>query len=207
MCLKLKKRFLVNKFILATGNAHKAHEFSVILDKEIFDIKSAPEKVEVIEDGVSFHENALKKAKAYYDKFKTSVMSDDSGLCVEAIPDELGIHTARFGGDGLSDRSRAQLLVETMKDKVQRNAYFVCVLCFYIDENNIYFFEGRMDGSIAKDYLGENGFGYDPVFIPVGHDSGKTVAQLPEWKDDNSHRARACKQAETFFRERNCQSK
>ncbi|EQC46923.1 RdgB/HAM1 family non-canonical purine NTP pyrophosphatase [Bacteriovorax sp. Seq25_V] len=196
----------MNKFVLATGNAHKAEEFAKIFNPEVLEISAAPEKLEVVEDGVTFHENALKKAKAYYDKFKTPILSDDSGICVAALPNELGIHSARFGGDGLTDKDRAMLLLEKMQDEKNREAYFVCVLCFYIDENNIYFFEGRMEGQISDTYTGEHGFGYDPVFKPLAHESDKTIAELAEWKDDNSHRAKACKQAEIFFRERNCQN-
>ncbi len=202
----LRKRFLVNKFILATGNAHKAEEFSKIFDMNILEISAAPEKLEVIEDGLTFHENALKKAEAFYRKYKMPILSDDSGICVQALPHELGIYSARFGGEGLTDKDRAMLLLEKLEDQKDRSAYFVCVLCFYIDENNIYFFEGRMDGEVSKAYVGEQGFGYDPVFKPLAHDSDKTIAELAQWKDDNSHRAKACKQAEIFFRERNCQS-
>jgi XTP/dITP diphosphohydrolase len=193
----------MHKFILASGNAHKAEEFAKIFDPEVLNIEAAPEKLDVVEDGDTFTANALLKAKAYYDKFKKPVMADDSGICVEALPEELGIQSARFGGEGLSNEERARLLLKKMEGQENRNAYFVCVLCFYLGEDEVFFFEGRMNGEIANDYLGEHGFGYDPVFLPEGDHGGKTVAQLPEWKDENSHRAKACNQAEKFFREQN----
>ena len=79
----------MHNFLLATGNAHKAEEFAKIFNPEVLKIEAAPEKLEVVEDGLTFNENALLKAKAYYEKFGKPVMADDSGLCVEAIPNEL----------------------------------------------------------------------------------------------------------------------
>ncbi|EQC51267.1 RdgB/HAM1 family non-canonical purine NTP pyrophosphatase [Bacteriovorax sp. DB6_IX] len=192
----------MHQFLLATGNAHKAEEFAKIFNPEVLKIEAAPEKLDVIEDGLTFNENALLKAKAYYEKFGKPVMADDSGLCVEALPEELGIYSARFGGEGLDNRQRAELLLEKMKGEENRKAYFVCVLCFYLGENEIYFFEGRVDGTVSQEYKGEHGFGYDPVFEPLGDHGGKSLAELPEWKDENSHRAKACFHAEKFFKER-----
>lgn len=192
----------MHQFLLATGNAHKAEEFAKIFNPEVLKIEAAPEKLDVIEDGLTFNENALLKAKAYYEKFGKPVMADDSGLCVEALPEELGIYSARFGGEGLDNRQRAELLLEKMKGEENRKAYFVCVLCFYLGENEIYFFEGRVDGTVSQEYKGEHGFGYDPVFEPLGDHGGKSLAELPDWKDENSHRAKACFHAEKFFKER-----
>jgi XTP/dITP diphosphohydrolase len=192
----------MHNFLLATGNAHKAQEFAKIFNPEILKIEAAPEKLEVVEDGETFNANALLKAKAYYEKYGKPVMADDSGLCVEAMPDDLGIHTARFGGDGLTSEQRSRLLLEKMEGVENRKAYFVCVLCFYLGENEIYFFEGRVEGHISQEYKGEHGFGYDPVFEPLGDHNGKSLAELPEWKDENSHRAKACIQAEKFFGQR-----
>lgn len=191
--------------LLASGNPHKAEEFADLLDPGLFKIKSAPIKVSVTEDGQSFQENAYKKAKAYYDQFKLPVLSDDSGIVVEALPEELGIYSARFGGEHLTDRERAELLLEKLKDTEKRQAYFVCILCFYLSPGEIFFFEGRMEGEIGTVYRGEYGFGYDPVFIPSKHEGEQTVAEIPEWKSKNGHRSQACKHADRFFRERNCQ--
>ena len=197
------------KLILATGNAHKAEEFAELFDKELIDISAAPEKLEVIEDGTTFNENALKKAQAYFEKFGSPVVSDDSGLMVDALPGELGIHTARFGGDGLTATQRNELLLERMKDVAEedRSAHFVCVLCFYLSEEEVFFFEGRMKGKISHQLEGDQGFGYDPLFIPENADvEGLSVATMPEWKNENSHRAVACRHAQKFFKERDGQS-
>ncbi len=197
------------ELILATGNAHKAEEFAELFDKNVISISAAPEKLEVEEDGSTFNENALKKAEAYFQKFGRPVVSDDSGLIVDALPGELGIHTARFGGDGLSATQRNEILLERMKDvpEESRSAYFVCVLCFYLSEKEVFFFEGRMKGKISHHLEGDQGFGYDPLFIPEGADlEGQSVATMPEWKNINSHRAVACRHAQKFFKERDGQS-
>ena len=193
------------KLILASGNAHKASEFSELFDKSVLDVSAAPKKLEVVEDGVTYNENALLKAKAYYEEFKCPVLADDSGLNVASLPNDLGIHSARFGGEGLSDKERAMLLLEKMDGQTERSAYVTCVLCFYLNPQEIFFFEGRLPGLIGEKYLGEHGFGYDPVFHGLGPNQDKTVAQVPEWKNENSHRAKACESAQKFFKERNCQ--
>ena len=190
-------------FILASGNPHKGEEFSRLFDKNIITLSSAPEKIEVEENGTSFRQNALIKAEAYNHKYKTPVLSDDSGLTVPSLPDELGIHSARFGGPGLSDKDRAMLLLNKIQDKtgIDRSAYFVCLLCFYFSKKEIFFFEGRIEGHIGNKYYGTYGFGFDPVFVP--HlpllEKEKTLAELPFWKKKYSHRAKACHLAEVFF--------
>ncbi|RZF22874.1 MULTISPECIES: RdgB/HAM1 family non-canonical purine NTP pyrophosphatase [Halobacteriovorax] len=187
-------------FILASGNAHKAEEFGILFKDSNVTVKAAPTKLEVVEDGTTYQENALKKAQAYYEEFKKPVLADDSGINVEALPDELGIFSARFGGEGLTDKQRAELLLEKLLDKEKREAFFTCVLCFYISPEEIYFFEGRMEGEISDSYVGDGGFGYDPVFCPKAFPN-KTVAELEEWKNANSHRAKAVESAVKFFKE------
>ena len=122
------------ELILASGNLHKSEEFSELFDPKLIIVKAAPSRVEVVEDGETYFENALLKAKAYYDKFKVAVMADDSGLNVAALPNELGLHSARFGGDGLNDRDRAELLLKKMDGVAFREAFFSCVLCVYMNE-------------------------------------------------------------------------
>ena len=192
------------ELILASGNAHKAEEFNDLFDPKLICVKAAPEKIDVVEDGTSYFENALLKARAYYEKFKVPVIADDSGLSVAALPEELGIHSARFGGDGLKDRDRAELLLKKMDGVITREAFFSCVLCVYFTEKEIFYFEGRMAGMIAYSYRGSTGFGYDPLFIPTEKsEEGLTVAELHEWKQKNSHRAIAVGFAQKFLGQRN----
>ncbi|MBH48413.1 MAG: non-canonical purine NTP pyrophosphatase [Halobacteriovorax sp.] len=186
-------------FILASGNAHKAEEFAELLSPEIVKVEAAEQKLDVVEDGESFQANALLKAQAYYQKFKVPVMADDSGLVVEALPGELGIHSARFGGEGLSDTDRVNLLLEKLKGVEERSAYFVCQLCCYFSPKEIYFFEGRLSGEIGHAPKGEHGFGYDPVFIPTKAGADVSFASDPEFKAKYSHRAVACQHAQSFF--------
>ena len=188
------------QFILASGNAHKAEEFSELLNPEVIVVSAASDKLEVIEDGKSFQANALLKAKAYFDQYKKPVLADDSGLVVNALPGELGIHSARFGGEGLSDQQRYELLLEKLKAQADRKAYFVCVLCFYFSPESIFFFEGRLQGEIGHEAKGGHGFGYDPVFVPTKLADGKSIAEDPNFKAKYSHRAVACQQAESFFK-------
>ncbi len=199
------------EFLLASSNLHKAQEFNELTSKLSsegnFKIVPAPSKLDVIENGTSYFENAYLKAKAYYDKFKKPVLADDSGLNVLSLPYELGIHSARFGGEGLSDKDRALLLLEKLNadEVVDRSAYFTCVLCFYLAPSEVFYFEGRMFGKIANSYRGSGGFGYDPVFIPrdyLNDGQEPTVSELTDWKNENSHRATALKSALHFFREK-----
>lgn len=191
------------ELILASSNAHKAQEFSELFDSKIISVKPAMKKLDVIENGQSYFANALLKAEAYYKEFKMPVLSDDSGLNVESLSEELGIHSARFGGDGLSDKDRANLLLKKMEEVKNRNAYFTCVLCAYLNEKEIFYFEGRMNGAVAYTYRGTNGFGYDPVFVPQDGGGELTLAELGEWKNKNSHRAIAVSLAQKFFSQRN----
>lgn len=187
--------------ILASGNSHKAEEFAQLFPVEVITIKAAPEKLDVDETGTTYYENAYLKAESYYNKFKMPVLADDSGLTVEELPDELGVQSARFGGNGLTDKERALLLLEKLTSE-NRQAYFTCVLCFYLGPKEIFYFEGRMKGKIAHAYLGSGGFGYDPVFIPDDHPGEATVAELSDWKNKNSHRAVATTLALKFFSQR-----
>ncbi len=194
--------------ILASGNQHKASEFSLLFDKSIILVKAADKKIEVEESGESYTENAFIKAEAYYNEYKLPVISDDSGLTVDALPDELGIFSARFGGPSLTDQDRAKLLLAKLagRPKSERTAFFTCMICIYLSPEQVYFFEGRLDGYIGTELKGEAGFGYDPVFLPKGRGESVTLAMIPEWKMINSHRALACHGAQKFFRESNCQT-
>ncbi len=191
----------MNTFILASGNAHKAEEFKVLFG-ETLSVQAAPKSIEVDETGATFTENALLKAKAYFETFKTPALADDSGLVVEALPDILGVQSARFAPELPGYAEKCAKLLDLMKSKENRKAYFVCVLCFYKSPDEVYFFEGRLPGSIGIELKGSHGFGYDPVFIPERKENdGLSLAELPEWKNHFSHRARAVQASLQFFKE------
>ncbi len=188
------------EYILASTNAHKADELNELLSAGGLAITAASEKFEVVEDGETFQENALIKAKAYYDKYGKPTVADDSGLVVPSMPEILGIYSARFAPELPDYKDKNLKLIELLEDKPDedRKAYFVCYLCFYNGPEEIFFFEGRVHGTIGEEIKGSEGFGYDPIFLPDGQ-GGKSMAQVSEWKMKNSHRAKACSGAVNFF--------
>jgi len=187
----------MHEFTLGSSNAGKAKELNELLGDQ-FKIITPSEKLDVVEDADSFRGNALLKAKAYYEKFNKPAVADDSGLVVPTRADILGIYSARFAPEETEYSGKMQKLIELMKDDTDRSAYFVCVLCFYLNPREIFYFEGRLNGEIGHNMQGDGGFGYDPVFYPENKD-GESLAQLNEWKIKNSHRAKACREASIFF--------
>jgi len=202
---------------LATGNSHKCEEFislqkifSPLHDEknEDSDLRTrlslgpASRSIEVDETGTTYFENAFLKASAYYNFVKGPVLADDSGVEVLALPGELGIYSARFGGEGLSDKDRCELLLKKMslvENKEERAATFMCVLCAYLSPEEYYFFEGRVPGYIGLRLEGQSGFGYDPLFFPSKNPKLLSYAQDLEWKEKNSHRAIAFQGLLQFF--------
>lgn len=190
----------MKSFLLASGNAHKAEEFKELFS-DTLTIQAAPKTLEVDETGKTFVENAYLKAKAYFETYKVPTLADDSGLVVDALPNILGVQSARFAPELPSYTDKCLKLIELLEGK-DRKAYFVCVLCFYLSPDEVYFFEGRVHGIIGNELKGEKGFGYDPIFIPERkEDDGKSLAELPEWKNEFSHRAKAALAALDFFKE------
>lgn len=192
------------EFVLASGNSHKVEELNLLFDHSELNIVAAPEKIEVVENGDTFQENAFKKAEGYFKKFQKPVLSDDSGLVVPKLPSILGIHSARFAPEFTEYSDKCKKVIELMngfESDEDRSAYFVCVICAYISPEEVYFFEGRVHGTIATSLAGTSGFGYDPIFLPEGQD-GQSYAEVFEWKMKNSHRAKACEAMDNFFTNR-----
>jgi XTP/dITP diphosphohydrolase len=191
----------MKEFILASGNPHKALEFKDLF-QGILNVYPAPKTLDVDETGKTFTENAFLKAKAYFDTFGVPSLADDSGLVVNALPDLLGVHSARFAPDCTTYESKCRKLIELLQSKEDRSAYFISVLCFYFSPDEVYFFEGRVQGEIGSSLKGDHGFGYDPIFIPERKEQdGKSLAEIPEWKNEFSHRAKASKAALDFFKD------
>jgi XTP/dITP diphosphohydrolase len=190
------------EFLLASANAHKAEELNDLLNQAGVKILPSSEKLDVVEDGKTFQANALIKAKAYYDKFGKASVADDSGLVVPAREDILGIYSARYAPEAADYKEKNDILIKDLEslEGDKRAAYFACYLCFYISPDEVYFFEGRVHGVIGNSQRGVDGFGYDPIFNPDGCE-GKSLAELPEWKMTNSHRAKASHSAIKFFKE------
>jgi XTP/dITP diphosphohydrolase len=183
------------KIVLATGNQHKLKEFQQILAADTIEIvpqSSFPGCPEVVEDGSSFEENALKKARAIAAHTGCIAMADDSGLEVDALMGEPGIYSARYAGEPRSDERNIALLLENMNRvcAMQRGAQFVCVIAVVTPEGRELIAQGLCRGRITMQPEGNDGFGYDPVFLHEA--SGRTFAQLDSSeKNSISHRGLA----------------
>lgn len=189
------------KLIVATKNKGKLAEIQAILSGHtVLGQDDAGLDVEVEETGSSFAENALLKARAIAALTDGAVLADDSGLEVDALGGAPGIYTARYAGEGASDAERMQKLLSEL-DGVpdnKRTARFVCVMALVLPNGTANTFEGVCSGQIAHAPRGENGFGYDPIFLLP--DRGKTLAELPsEEKNTISHRFRALEQVAAFL--------
>ncbi len=184
----------MKEIILATNNMHKRKELSEIFGGgvKLLTLKEVDFHEEIIENGKTFIENSMIKCEAVYKKTKRPVMADDSGLCVKALDGGPGIFSARYGGEGLSDRERYLHLLDNLEKGGDLSASFVCALVFYINPNRIYVVQEEVKGEIIFTPKGANGFGYDPVFyIP---EKGKTAAELTDAeKNEISHRGKAAR--------------
>lgn len=184
---------MANQFVLATHNPGKLAEMKAILSGlgvEVVSPAEAGVEVDVEETGTTFAENAMLKAKAVCAAAGLPAIADDSGLCVNALNGGPGVYSARYGGEGLDDRGRCMLLLNSMRGQTTRAAHFTCAVACAFPNGDTLTAEGRCDGAIAFAPLGEGGFGYDPVFLIP--EKGKTFGQIgPEEKSKISHRGKA----------------
>lgn len=185
-------------FVLATHNQHKVDEFLAILGERVpgFELITY-DGPEPIEDGDTFAANALIKARAAAEHTGLPAMADDSGLAVDALDGAPGILSARWAGEPKSDLRNLELLLEQTKDIAddQRTAAFVCCIAVVFPPTATtsyreFTVEARWSGRLTREAQGQNGFGYDPIFVPDGY--SVTSAQMaPAEKNAQSHRARA----------------
>ena len=179
-------------FLIATNNTHKVEEFKRILKPLGINVLSSREAGvdlgDVEENGTSFKENARIKAMSAYNISSMPCIADDSGLCVDALGGAPGIFTARYGGEELTQKEINDYLLSNMKqvETEKRSAEFVCSICCIINKDIIIEVQGICSGSIAASPSGEDGFGYDPVFL---YKDGRCFGEIsPEEKDSISHR-------------------
>ena len=184
------------KLIIASNNQHKISEIKEILgDKfeEILSIKEAGVNHETVEDGNTFLENAIKKAKEIAEITGQAALADDSGLCVNALSGAPGVYSARFAGESdprLRDSANNALLLKKLQGQDDRSAYFVCSVALVYPDGKEVISEGYMHGTIIDNPKGNGGFGYDPIFLPVGEN--RTVSEMEsEEKNLISHRGKA----------------
>lgn len=181
------------KAVLASHNKKKMAEMQAILSQlgvEVLSQAEAGVDLEPEETGTTFEENARIKAQAVMQATGLPAIADDSGLVVDALNGEPGVYSARYGGPGLDDTGRWQLLLKNMEGQTNRTCKFVSVICCAFPDGSEVMARGECPGVVAQGPSGEGGFGYDPVFyLP---EWGKTMAQLtPEEKNGISHRGRA----------------
>lgn len=192
--------------LIATGNPGKVETLSRFLADLPFrlaGLKAVPDCREVAETGSTFEENARLKACGYARQSGTLTLADDSGLEVDALDGRPGVYSARYGGSGLSDGERCQRLLQELSDVPdgRRQAGFVCVVAIAGPDGELLGeFRGTCRGRLTREMRGEQGFGYDPLFVPDGHEA--TYAEAgPALKDRLGHRAVAMRKARTLLEE------
>ena len=188
----------MNKLIFATSNQDKMREVREILkdlDVEILSLKESGIDVDIVEDGQTFEENALIKARVIRDLTGCLVLADDSGLEVDALNKEPGIYSARYAGVDTSYDIKNNLLLERLQGvpDEKRTARFVCAVAAAFPDGSTEVVRGTIEGIIGHEIAGENGFGYDPIFYLPEY--GCTTAELsPEKKNELSHRGNALRE-------------
>lgn len=182
----------MSRLVIATNNQGKVKEIKAILGgfyDEILSLKEAGIILEVVEDGNTFEENAVKKAVQASGITGCDTLADDSGLCVEALGGAPGIYSARYAGENATDEDNNNKLLWEMRGQKNRKAKFVCVMAL-VSNGDVTTATGEVAGSLAHAPQGEGGFGYDPLFI--SDEFGQTFGELPEGiKNSISHRSRA----------------
>ena len=184
------------KIIIATNNQGKVREFKQMLEPlgyEPMSLKDAGIDIEVVEDGETFAENAHIKAQAVYEICHCPVLADDSGLEIDFLGGAPGIYSARYAGEDATDKDRCDKILSELEgvDISLRTARFACALYCIIDDETEYSVLGTFSGFIGTEPMGDNGFGYDPIFMV---DEETSVAMLSdEEKNKISHRAEAMK--------------
>jgi len=193
------------KILIASNNQHKIIEFQAIFrtfdNIKLLTPKDLNIEIEIEENGNTFEDNSIIKAKKYFDISQIPILADDSGLIVPDLNNEPGIYSARYAGIGSNDNLNRQKLLENIKLKglIEPKAKFICIICFY-DGNNEYIFNGECNGKIINKERGYNGFGYDPIFVP--NSFSLTFAELDsEIKNKISHRAKALEKFKFFMNE------
>jgi len=193
---------LLNKVLIATMNPGKVNDFKVLFEPQGIEVVSLLDLAEPIEDieetGVTFAENAAIKAETIAEMMQMPVVSDDSGLSIDALNGEPGVYSARYAGLDKDDQKNIDKVLKKLRDvsEKERTAKFVCAMALAEPGKATIIKHGYCEGFITNEMRGTHGFGYDPIFQPVGYD--KTMAELsPEEKSAISHRGQALKQLQS----------
>jgi len=194
------------KLVLATGNKGKLREFKQMCQDEVVPFSDLLGEFEIVEDGDSFAANALIKARTIYEKLGVKnpsidylVIADDSGISLPVLDGAPGIYSARYAGVGVTDKDNLYKLIEAVKEKGLKStpAYYTAAIAI-ISKYGEYVVHGWMHGDVIDEVRGDKGFGYDPMFIPVGYDM--TLGELDdEVKSAISHRGKALELAKPII--------
>ncbi len=188
------------KIILASSNKGKLREFRELLGAEVIPYKEVVGDVAIVENGKSFKENAIIKANTIFEKLPDHiVIADDSGISVPALGGEPGIYSARYAGEGASDKDNLYKLIQNLRQKGihKTPAYYTAAIAI-ASPHGIFTTHGWMWGDVIDEARGDKGFGYDPMFIPQGFD--KTLGELDSViKQKISHRAKALQLAKVVL--------
>jgi XTP/dITP diphosphohydrolase len=195
----------VTRLVLATRNPHKLGELQAILAGAGLDVDLVglpADAPDVVEDGLTFVDNAVKKARSAARATGFPAVADDSGLCVDVLGGMPGVFSARWAGSHGDDAANLRLVLDQIADVAddQRGASFVCAAVLALPSGEERVVEARLVGSLAREPRGSGGFGYDPVFVPDGAD--RTTAEMPpEEKHEISHRGMAFRALTPMIRE------
>lgn len=191
----------MKKIIFATHNEHKLLEVRNMLEPLGYKVLSAGDLnlPDIEETGETFKDNALLKAYEAYKHTSLPVLAEDTGLCIPALNDEPGVYTKRYAEQNGGFPQVFDVLSKRLNGK-DKSARFVCVMALVVDETEAHVFEGVMEGHLIDTPRGDEGFGYDPIFVPKGSD--KTVAELgDDVKNQISHRCKALEKVVAYFLE------
>lgn len=195
------------EIVLATRNKKKIEEIKRAIGNvpiSILTIDDFPGCPEVQEEGVTFQENAIKKALTVAQYTGKPSLADDSGLEVYALNNAPGVLSSRYAGEGTDDRKNIEKLLHEMRSVIngERNARFVCCLALVFPDGRVEIFSGHVEGRIGREPKGSYGFGYDPIFYPKGHD--RTFAEMTaKEKDSLSHRGEALRDFQKYLKRKN----
>ncbi len=195
-----------NPLLIGSNNKGKAAELAELLKGLPWDVKHLadfPPVPEPVEDGVTFEANAIKKAVYFHERFGVACVADDSGLVVDALEGAPGVYSARFSGEGATDVRNNAKLLDLLREvpEARRTARFVCCVVFVEDGAEPHLERGEVEGRIAFAPRGANGFGYDPLFVPEGHDRSFGEMDSSE-KVTMSHRGRALRKLRVHLEHR-----
>lgn len=192
----------MKEILIASNNIHKIEEIKEILASFGIDVVSMIEKgiiLDVDENATTFEGNARLKVDALMEHYNGMILADDSGICIDAMDGKPGVHSARFMGEHTDYKVKNYHIVNEVLKSKEKGAHYTCSIAFYNRQDTVVF-TGELYGTIASEPLGENGFGYDPIFIPDGDQ--RTLAQMEKKeKAEISHRRRALDMLIAYLKE------